>query len=213
MANIVIESEKQLKFPYHHDKIILFLNKIMPDYAAGILGELAGAIVSSGGRYLDNGVEKKADVFILNMFDEPPYGDQEWTYYIDIVPAVYPEGANIYTYRDFSNLRLRDDGEVETSDQAYNLNPSMVNDLTKKIGTRVSWNFQPAIALDLEMLKELSKTLLPMQEVRSYLHLLNQQVGPDNMTQMLPPELIDYIADQLYPGRTRQYPPVLNIGS
>ena len=63
-------------------------------------------------------------------------------------------------------------------------------------------------AMDRNMLLKLYEGLFS-QDTRSYLHLLNQRVGPENMTQMLPPELIDYIADQLYSGQTRQYPPVL----
>ena len=211
MTNIVIEGSlgEYLKFPVYHNDIILAFKEILPDYEAGVLGELAGAIVSSGGRYLHNGVEKKADLFILNMYDEPPYGDLDWTYHIDIVPAVYPKGVNIYKYRDFYNLRLRDDGQVETAGLTNGISLAAMYRLTDEIGIMYEDQSHPALALDLEMLKELSETLSPMQEDRSYLHLLNQRVGPENMTQMLPPELIDYIADQLYSGQTRQYPPVL----
>lgn len=58
--------------------------------------------------------------------------------------------------------------------------------------------------MDIDRMHELLNTL-DRQVIRSYLHMRNTNIGSENMTQMLPLEIIDYITDQLYPGRTRQY--------
>ena len=236
MDEIVIHRKYAIKFPNNYEDIFRCLKDNLEETQAKYIGDLAFALAENGGIYIDNGEERRADVFLLNIFDVPPRKEinwrvttredmfnvvdpfydpvkyNSWNYYINIVPAVYPEGVDIYNddYGGFYNLNLRKDGKVETGSEAYFITPSMVSEVVEKIGvlddqfnksgdSRELYPYdQPVIALNLEMLKDLGEILSPTQEVRSYLHLLNQQVGPENMIKLLPRELVDLI---VYHGR------------
>lgn len=200
---------------------------ILPDTFAGVVKFLAEDeslftqrenftrmvlnLVNSDGVYYEDGVAKESDTFILYL-ESTVYFEYDMVYsYL----YLFPKPTISSSTTDKIPVRYLTNGidKVILTKDIKRVNINDVNSAIDNIGNtmvNIDGDFNNSyIAMDINMLNELANLLSP-QRIRSYLHMLSLELGPDNMMKMLPPEIIDIIADDVYFGRARHYPSVLS---
>lgn len=197
---------KRLVTPEYLDDIADFLLQI-PEDARDHIIKIFSKIVENDGVYQDKSTTRKSSLFVMEIalvVHQLDSGKMMYNYDINVFPQYSMD--RYFT----SSLDVSDEGILLTDNTRQSLTKELIEAplgffkfrLSRAILTKRYYR----TTLKIEGIDEIL-TSLESQEVRSYLHVLNSLHGPENIMQMLPTELVDYIADQVYDGR-RVYTPI-----